>query len=121
MIDSNYPALSRAIADSILWRTSRSLVRMFTRAWPNSSTARLMAAASPLPGLRQIAWIAVFAATAALAAQFTMPVYVRSGLPVMWPLTAITLMVIVAVSANAFERAWPHSVVARVLTPRRLR
>jgi hypothetical protein len=122
MIDPRYPALSRAIVNSTLWRIGASIVAAMTRAWPDSLTAGLALAASPLLGVSQVAWVFAVAATIAFAIQFAIPVYVRSGLPIIWPLAAIVLMILIAATAGALRRAWPHSTVVRILTtPRYLR
>lgn len=117
MIDSRFPALSNAIVNSALWRAGEAVADAITRAWLNSATARIVATAGGVARVSTAASIGVLAGVVALAAQFAMPIYVRSGLPVFWPLTAIGALMIVALAASAFERAWPHSAIARWLAP----
>ena len=121
MIDRHYPALSQAVAHSWLWRTGASAAGALGRAWPGSLTSALIGTAARLRSVASIAAMVAVAAVVALAAQFATPVYVRSGLPVMWALAAIAALIVVALSASAFERAWPHSTAARLLAPRHVR
>ena len=119
MIDPRYPGLSTAIVHSILWRSGAAVVGAFANAWPASRTATAVGASARLRGLFSIASIAAVAGAIALVVQLAIPAYVRSGLPLMWPIAAIILLAIVAVWAKAFERAWPYSQIARLSTTSR--
>jgi len=119
MIDPRYPGLSTAIVHSILWRAGAAVVDAFANAWPASRTATAAAATAPLRGLVNIASIAAVAGAIALVMQVAIPSYVRSGMPLMWPIAALILLTIVAVWAKAFERAWPYSRIARLSTTSR--
>lgn len=121
MIDSRFPALSNAIVDSRLWRAGDAVTDAVNRAWLHSATARLAALLRRVSRLSTIAVIGVAGGIVALAAQSRLPVYVRSGLPIIWSITAIIALAIVALSASALERAWPHSAIARWLAPPHVR
>lgn len=119
MIDSRYPGLSTAIVDSLLWRVGAAVLGAFANAWPASRTAAAIAATTQLRGLFSVALIAAVSCAVALAMQLAIPSYVRSGLPLMWPVAAIVLLSFLSVWAKAFERAWPDSRVARWSTTSR--
>lgn len=119
MIDPAFPALSNAMANSMLWRAGSGLIDALATAWRDSATQRTIAAARPLTNVRTVAWIAAIGGVAALAAQSLVPAYVRPGLPLMWPATAIIIAAAVALGAAAFQRAWPQSRLARLVLPRR--
>lgn len=121
MIDPRYPGLSAAIVHSILWRAGAAVVDAFANAWPTSRTATAVAAAARLRGLFNIGLIAGIAGAIAVVMQLIVPTYVRSGVPLMWPVAAIVLLAIVALGAKAFERAWPDSQVARLSATSRSR
>jgi hypothetical protein len=119
MIDPRYPGLSTAIVQSILWRVGAAAIDAFAKAWPASRTATAISGIARLRGLFNIALIAAAAGAIALVMQLAIPSYVRSGLPLMWPIAAIILLAIVGVWAKAFERAWKFSQVARWSTTSR--
>lgn len=119
MIDPRYPALSMTIVNSLLWRAGAALTEAFARAWPSSRAAAQATAVRRLGGVSSVAFIAAAAVAAATAIQLAVPAYVRSGLPIMWPLTAIVVLIIVAVWSKSFQHAWPHSRLARLLAPPR--
>ena len=115
MIDLRYPGLSTAIVNSVLWRTGAAVVDAFANAWPGSRTAGVVTTVARLRGLSSVASIAAVAGTVAFAIQFAVPAYVRSGLPIMWPIAGIILLATIAALAKSFEQAWPHSRLARLL------
>jgi hypothetical protein len=119
MIDIQYPALSRVLAGSVLWRCGVRLSLLAAAAWHGSHTARLTGQLVQSATTGGIAAIVAIAGTVALVAQPALPQYVRSGLPLAWPLAAVTLAIIVALQPSAFERAWTHSVLARRVFPPR--
>lgn len=121
MIDPRFPGLSNAIVNSGLWSAGATVADAVNRAWLHSATARLATSLRSALHLSMLAWIGVFAGVMALAAQFAVPVYVRPGLPIIWPIAAIIGLAFVARSAPALERAWPHSAIARWLAPPQLR
>ena len=114
MIDPRYPSLSRALSDSLLWRSLVSLAGMVSAAWIDSRTRRLTDGSAGLLTMRSIAMIGAIGGALALAAQFLVPSYVRSGLPMAWPLTAVVLLTVLAIWPAAFERAWPDSAFGRL-------
>jgi hypothetical protein len=116
MIDPRYPGLSTAIVNSVLWRACAAVVDAFANAWPRSRSAGVVATLAGLRGLANVTFLAAAAATVAFAIQFAVPTYVRSGLPIMWPIAGIILLAIIAACAQSFEQAWPHSRLARLLT-----
>ena len=116
MIDVNYPSLSRVLSGSLLWRLAAAGIDTIAAAWRCSGTARLAAALAPLGHSRSLVLTCAIAGALALAAQLAIPIYVRSGLPIAWPLTAVLLMIAVAIFPAAFERAWPRSAMARMLS-----
>ena len=115
MIDPRYPGLSTAIVNSLLWRAGTGMVDGFANAWPRSRTAAGVAAVARLRGVSSVALVAAAAATIAFAVQFVVPAYVRSGLPIMWPIAGIILLATIAARAKSFEQAWPHSRLARLV------
>lgn len=120
MIDPAYPALSRTIEGSVLWRSGVAVVAALGVAWRDSMTAR---AAGTLRGavgdLAALGWIGACAGVAALTAQSMLPVYARPGIPLVWPAAAIIVSATVALGAARLQRAWPQSLLARrVLPPR---
>jgi hypothetical protein len=120
MIDPRYPGLSTAIVNSVFWRGGAMVVDAFARAWPGSRTAGRVATVARLRGVSRVAFITAAASTVALAIQMAVPAYVRSGLPIMWPIAGIIVLTIIAVWAKSFERAWAHSRFARLLAISRL-
>jgi hypothetical protein len=116
MIDPAYPALSRAVSGSLLWRAATIGVRAGSAAWQSSATARFVSALSVLRSTATLAFIAAAAGTVWVLAQSVLPEYVRSGLPLMWPIAAVLLLAGVAVAANHMDRAWRDSVVAGIFS-----
>ena len=116
MIDANYPSLSRALSGSLLWRLAAGGADAARAAWRSSATARLAAALAPLGQPRSLALVVAIAGVLALAAQFAVPASVRSGLPIAWPATAVLAVIGVALIPAAFERAWPRSAMARLIS-----
>jgi hypothetical protein len=114
MIDPAYPALSTALVHSLLWRTGAAAVAALAMAWPSSAAARTLTALRDARSTTVIASIAALAWALWMLLQQAVPLYVRPGLPVMWPLAAIAIIVIVAMNGRALERAWPHSRLARL-------
>lgn len=114
MIDANYPSLSRAIAHSQLWRMATGIARAWETAWQASFTAAMFSALAKLRQTRRIAIITAIAMLLSVAARRLVPVYVRPGLPVLWPLALIALLIVIAVWPSAFERAWGGSMLARM-------
>lgn len=117
MIDSQYPGLSRALTDSLLWRSVLLCADTVVAAWRSSRTADLFRAMSNLATLRSVAIIGAVAGVVALTAQLIIPAYVRSGLPFAWPLTFVALLIVLAMWPSEFERAWRQSRIARLFTP----
>lgn len=113
MIDPNFPALSRVLRESLLFRLCCRTAAVIDAAWPHSWAARTFDAASRLRDTRFVASIAATGVALAAAAQFAIPVYVRPGLPIAWPLMLVALLSAVAVWSSAFERAWPTARLAR--------
>ncbi|HYE87791.1 MAG TPA: hypothetical protein VEA16_15615 [Vicinamibacterales bacterium] len=119
MIDVNYPSLSRALSGSLLWRATVSSAAFVVAEWEASRVRQWMFAAARLLDLRIIAVVASIAGAIALAAQFVMPVYVRSSLPIGWAVTALLATAVVAIWPEEFQRAWPRSFL-RSLSRRRV-
>lgn len=116
MIDAHYPSLSRVLSHSLLWRLAEACVDTIGAAWRSSRTARLAATVARLGQPRSLVLVCAIGGALALAAQLAIPVYVRSGLPIAWPLTAVLLVIAVAIFPAAFERAWSRSAMARMLS-----
>ena len=108
MIDPRYPGLSTAIVNSVLWRAGAVVVDAFATAWPRWSPRRCVATVARLRGLSSVAFVAAAASTVAFAIQFAVPAYVRSGLPIMWPIAGIILLTtIAAMRRNPSSRPGP--------------
>ena len=118
MIDARYPDLSQALADSRLFRLATGVVDAFTRAWDTSRTAKIVNSAARFRDTRTIAAIAAVAVAMCAVTLRFIPAYVRPGLPLAWPIAAITAFAIVAVCSAAFDRAWADSNLARALASR---
>lgn len=118
MIDRNYPALSRAISASLLWAFVTTVADATERAWTTSASRRAIVRAGDGWDVRTFALLAAIACSVSLAAQALIPAYVRSGLPVFWPLLLIALLVAIAVWPAVFQRAWTGSTVARLIKVR---
>jgi CBS-domain-containing membrane protein len=116
VIDANYPSLSRVLSRSLLWRLACAGVDLIAAAWRSSQTARLASGIARLSHPRSLVLVCAIAGALALAAQLAIPTYVRSGLPIAWPLTAVLLVIAAAIFPAAFERAWPRSTMARMLS-----
>jgi peptidoglycan/LPS O-acetylase OafA/YrhL len=116
VIDANYPSLSRVLSDSLLWRLAEAGVDAIAAAWRSSRSARLTTVLGRLSHPRSLVLVCAIAGALALAAQLAIPTYVRSGLPIVWPLTAVLLVIAVAIVPSSFERAWPRSAMARMLS-----
>jgi CBS-domain-containing membrane protein len=116
VIDANYPSLSRVLSDSLLWRLAAAGIDVIDAAWRSSRTARLATALARLSHTRSLMLVCAIAGALAVAAQLAIPTYVRSGLPIAWPLTAVLLVSAAAIFPAAFERAWPRSAMARMLS-----
>lgn len=117
MIDANYPALSRAVTNSLLWQAGSAAATIVEASWRSSMIARLITAVAPLRNLRVIALILAVALAISLGVQSVVPLYVRPGLPVFWPLLLLALLIVMAAWPSPFERAWQRSLLARLLAP----
>ena len=116
MIDANYPSLSRAIASSWLWAIATAAADAIAAAWSTSVTKRWLGDASSLWNVATISRMLLIAAVVSTLVQFAIPAYVRSGLPIAWPLTLLALMTAIATWPSAFERAWRRSAITRMLS-----
>ncbi len=119
MMDPSYPSLSKAVADSVLWRTGAAAVALLAAAWSSSSAARMVAATRDRFDRPSMAWTITVGGLLCLLLQPAIPAYIRSGLPWFWPLTAIAVAAVCAANVRALEKAWPHSLLARLVTERR--
>ena len=118
MIDPAYPALSKSLTGSLLWRAGTAMVDAVVLAWPSSVVGRVSASVRHTTDTSMVASIAALGGVLCVLLQQAVPQYIRPGLPWMWPLAAIATAAIVAVNGRAFERAWPHSRLARLVTRR---
>jgi hypothetical protein len=121
MIDPAYPALSNALVHSLLWRSGAAAFSALAIAWPSSAAARILTALREARSTSVLASIAALAWALWMLLQQAVPLYIRPGLPVMWPLAALAVIVIVAINGRALERAWPHSRLARLFSRRQER
>jgi hypothetical protein len=119
VIDPAFPALSKAIDGSLLWRCATAAAEAIDNAWTSSLTARAIAPVREIWNRSLIAWTIAIGGALCLLLQPAIPAYVRPGLPWMWPLAAIAIAVVVATSRRALEGAWPHSSTARMFAQRR--
>lgn len=119
MIDPVYPALSHAIATSVLWRAGSAAVAGMARAWPTSLAARACTYLRQRVDGPASAWMAAIGITLCLLIQPLIPAYVRPGMPKMWPLATIAIALVAATGGRAISEAWPHSRLARLFAQRR--
>jgi len=118
VIDANFPALSRCVSESLLWRSLTEAAGVTASAWSSSATRRALAAMLALADLRTVSSVGAAAGLLAAAAHAATPEYVRSGLPLFWPIVGIVVLAAIAFFAAPIERAWPRSTLARLLFPR---
>lgn len=109
MIDANFPSLSRAVSTSLLGRSVAAAGASISTAWASSHTRQWMGAVDGILDVRGIALLACTAGAIATIAQMAIPVYVRSSLPIFWPITAVLAAAVIAIWPEPFTRAWSHS------------
>lgn len=118
---TTYTALVDEARESVLWRIVAAGVRSYRRAWPQSAVAGLgiqLAAAvtsTPWQRLRITAGTVAVALWTGVVAGGLAPEYARTSLPWFWQAAAAVGASVVAIYAPAYVRAWPHSVLARLL------
>lgn len=118
MIDPAFPALSKALADSALWRGGAAIVSVMTAAWPSSVAARVTASLRNKVDRSTAAGIIAIGVALCALLQPAIPAYVRPGMPWIIPVAAIAIAALIASSGRAIDDAWPHSRLARLIAGR---